>query len=211
MISVDKVLRLAEEEFRFDPRKVCAAFVSVAFPQHAFNRIRTVLLRALGVQIAATSCFAGAVKITGTGSIAQRLSIGPGCYLTGPLHIDLLADVRVGARVYMGYDVALITADHDIGPSSQRCGPRLQGSIEIGDGAWIGSRAVILPGVRVGPGAVVAAGSVVASDVASDTLVAGVPAKMVRALCDDASDEAIAPSNRRGRLTASEPPEHWLS
>jgi len=48
----------------------------------------------------------------------------------------------------------------------------------IGDGAWIGARVIILPGVTVGAGAVIAAGSVVTSDCAPDSLYAGVPAQL---------------------------------
>lgn len=205
MIRLDKLVQVAGVELRMDLRKVGARVVSQVLPQHAFNRVRTLLLRALGVRISATSCFAGAVKITGTGSVPQLLSIGPGCYISGPMHIDLLAAVRIGARVYVGYEVMLITADHEIGPSAQRCGTCVHGAIEIGDGAWIGSRAVILPGVRVGHGAVVAAGAVVTKDVAANTLVAGVPARVVRDLADEAGDEVPAPSERRCRLSAGAP------
>ena len=50
----------------------------------------------------------------------------------------------------------------------------------IGAGAWVGSRATILPGVKVGPGAVIGAGAVVIKDVDAHTLVGGVPAKVMR-------------------------------
>jgi maltose O-acetyltransferase len=181
-----------------DPRRIAVGAVSRLFPQHTFNRTRTVLLRALGVRVAARSCVAGALKITGSGSVPHLLCVGPGCYLTGPLHIDLMAPVRIGARVYVGYEVILITADHEIGPSAQRCGARACGPIDIGDGAWIGSRVVILPGVRIGRGAVVAAGAVVTKDIAPNTLAAGVPARFVR----DLDEEVARLSDRRGQLTA---------
>jgi maltose O-acetyltransferase len=54
--------------------------------------------------------------------------------------------------------------------------------ITIGDGAWLGARSTILPGVTIGAGAVVAAGSVVIGDVAPDVVVAGVPAVVRRQL-----------------------------
>lgn len=207
MSKLNKVLHVFGEEFGVDPRKVGVRIVSQLFPQHSFIRVRTMLLRSLGIRIAPKSCFAGSVKITGFGSVPDLLSIGPECYLTGPLHIDLMASVRIGSHVYMGYEVMLITVDHDLGSSLQRCGPRLQGPIEVGDGAWIGSRAIILPGVRIGRGAVVAAGSVVTKDVAPDTLVAGVPARFVR----DLEEEEVHPSDRRGRLVAEERHRTWLS
>ena len=52
----------------------------------------------------------------------------------------------------------------------------------IGDGCWLGARAVVLPGVRIGAGSIVAAGALVTRDVPPNSLVAGVPAKLVRDL-----------------------------
>jgi maltose O-acetyltransferase len=197
MIQLRKVLRVARQELGFDPRRVGAHAISGILPQHSFNRVRTSLLRTLGLQIAATSCFAGSLHITGTGSVHDLLSVGPGCHITGPLHIDLTAPVRIGARVYMGYDVELLTADHELGGPAQRCGNRVYRAIYIEDGVWIGSRAVILPGVRIGTGSVVAAGAVVTRSVPPHTLVGGVPARSVRDL-----EDAVAGNARRGRLAA---------
>jgi acetyltransferase-like isoleucine patch superfamily enzyme len=75
-----------------------------------------------------------------------------------------------------------LTVDHEIGPSEHRCTNPVMAPIAIGDGAWLASRVLVLPGVTVGKGAVVAAGAVVTRDVAPDTLVAGVPARFVRNL-----------------------------
>lgn len=53
-------------------------------------------------------------------------------------------------------------------------------SVYIGDHVWIGERAMILKGVNIGEGAIIAAGAIVTKDVLSHTLVAGVPAKIVK-------------------------------
>ncbi len=198
MISLRKLMQVAKEEVRVDWRRVGTGFVSSIAPQHSFNRTRTALLRQLGVRIAPTSCFAGPLRITGAGAIRELLTIGPGCHITGPLHVDLVAQVSIGAGVYMGYDIMLLTVDHELGPSAQRCGRLASGPIHIGDGAWIGSRAVILPGVHIGNGAIVASGAVVTHNVAPNALVGGVPAKFVRDL-----DEAPSRGERRGRLTVA--------
>ena len=58
----------------------------------------------------------------------------------------------------------------------------VRGSIRIGDGCWIGSGVTVVSGVTIGTGAVVAAGSVVTKDVPPNSLVAGVPARLVRQL-----------------------------
>jgi maltose O-acetyltransferase len=198
MVELKKLLRVAKEEIGFDPRRVAAHAVSRLFPQHNFSRIRTASLRALGLPIGRRSLFAGAVRITGSGSVADLLSIGPGCHITGPLHIDLAAPVRIGARVYMGYDVMLVTVDHDLDDAAQRCGERVYRPVDIEDGVWLGSRVSVLPGVRIGRGAVVATGAVVTRDVPPNTLVGGVPARFIRNL-----DDAAAGSARHARVTAA--------
>lgn len=186
-----KVLRVLGEELGFDPRRVVAGVVSSALPQNAFSRLRTRLLRAVGVRIGEGSLLGGTLRLTGNGPLRDLLSIGPKCWLTGPVHIDLSAPVTIGARVYMGYDVELLTVDHLTAGAGQRCGPRRYRPLEIGDGVWIGSRAVLLPGVRVGRGSVVAAGAVVTCDVPANVIVGGVPAKVVRHL--DGEDGSGSP------------------
>jgi acetyltransferase-like isoleucine patch superfamily enzyme len=76
----------------------------------------------------------------------------------------------------------VLTTTHDIGPHEQRCHGSRSEPVTIGDGAWIGTRALILPGVHVGAGCVVAAGAVVTDSVPPDSLVGGVPAKVLRTL-----------------------------
>jgi acetyltransferase-like isoleucine patch superfamily enzyme len=79
----------------------------------------------------------------------------------------------------------LLTTGHDLGPHEQRAGELTAAPIVVGDGAWIGARSVVLPGITVGPGAVVAAGSVVTTDCEPDGLYAGVPAVRKRELPTD--------------------------
>jgi maltose O-acetyltransferase len=182
MVSLSKLLHVASEELAFDARRLAAGVVSRALPQNSFSRTRTMLMRSLGLQIGPTTLIAGPVHITGSGSAQDLLSIGHGCYITGPLHIDLSAPVRIGARVYLGYEVSLLTVHHALGGTAQRCGRRIYRPICIEDGVWIGSRAVVLPGVHVGRGSVIAAGAVVHRDVPANVLVGGVPARVMRAL-----------------------------
>jgi len=86
--------------------------------------------------------------------------------------------------VSIGHHVVLVTAAHDLGPSGGRAGPGRALGIVIEDGCWIGARTTILPGVRIGTGSVVAAGSLVAADVPPNKLVGGVPARMIKSLPD---------------------------
>jgi len=75
--------------------------------------------------------------------------------------------------------VVLATIDHDLDPASRR---NHYAPIRICDNAWIGASAVITKGVTIGQNAVVAAGAVVTRDVPANTVVGGVPAKVLRRL-----------------------------
>jgi len=162
------------------PRALVAEMVSGVLPQHTFNLTRTLLLRATGFPIGPGSRIMGQIRVTGRSSRLDMFSIGSDCVITGPLHVDLGAPVRIGDRVHLGHHVALLTVSHEIGPSEERCGGHQCLPVTIEDGAWLGSRVTILPGVTVGAGAVVEHGAVVTRNVAPNTLVGGVPAKMIQ-------------------------------
>jgi acetyltransferase-like isoleucine patch superfamily enzyme len=83
--------------------------------------------------------------------------------------------------------VMLVLSSHPNASRIRSFAPTARGDIVIEADAWIGAGAVILPGVKVGRGAVVGAGSIVTSDVPPLTIVAGQPARQVRALEPDAS------------------------
>lgn len=112
--------------------------------------------------------------------------IGRATYIAdGLMIVEELADrdnVIIGDRVSMGPRVTLVTSSH---PNASRIGPVApvaRGPVVIEDDAWIGANAIILPGVRIGRGAVVGAASVVSRDVAPLTVVAGQPARPLRTL-----------------------------
>ena len=122
------------------------------------------------------------MRITGERNPCRKISIGTSTFISGDLHCDVGDTIHIGNRVHIGHYVSLLTVDHQIGSEHMRAGDRRYGPIEIGDGAWLASRVVVLPGVRIGAAAIVAAGAVVTRDVADNTLVAGVPARLVRNL-----------------------------
>ena len=113
-------------------------------------------------------------------------NIGDEVYIADDLIIvEELAErgnLTIGNRVSIAPRVTLVTSSH---PNSSRIrpfAPVSQGPIVIEDDAWLGAGCVILPGVRIGRGAVVGANSVVAQDVLPLHVVAGQPAKTVREL-----------------------------
>jgi maltose O-acetyltransferase len=181
------VARAAWEEIAlFHPRRVLAEKASGIFPQHTFNRTRTAMLKAAGVRIGPRSLLLGAIRLTGIGDPCRFLTIGEDSIITGPIHADLAAPLSIGNNVRIGHDVSFLTINHEVGTAELRAGTSFFGSIEVGDGVWIASRVTVLPGVKIGNGAIVAAGALVARDVPANTLVAGVPARVMRSLAEGA-------------------------
>jgi maltose O-acetyltransferase len=174
--------RVAFEEVEVLLSRRIFAQIAAGFPPQSFSRTRTALLRRAGMRIGPSSLVQGPIRITGEGNPCEQISIGTFTLVSGSLHCDIGAPLEIGSRVRIGYDVALLTVDHRVGPEAMRSGERKFGAIEIGDGAWLASRVVVLPGTRIGAGAIVAAGSIVTRDVPANTLAAGVPARVVREL-----------------------------
>jgi acetyltransferase-like isoleucine patch superfamily enzyme len=81
-------------------------------------------------------------------------------------------------RALIGHNVVLATLNHDHAPD--RRGDLIPAPIHIGRNVWIGSNSTILQGVTIGDGAIVAAGAVVNKDVAPNTVVGSVPAKIIK-------------------------------
>jgi serine acetyltransferase len=104
------------------------------------------------------------------------ISVGEGSIIGFWATIDGRRGVEIGEHVNLSSEVALWTLQHD--PNDPGFGVR-GGPIVIEDFAWISFRATVLPGVRIGRGAVVAANAVVTRDVEDYAIVAGVPAKVV--------------------------------
>jgi acetyltransferase-like isoleucine patch superfamily enzyme len=117
---------------------------------------------------------------TGDGS---KLSIGDGTAIQFYFHCGAAGRVAIGRNVLMGGRVYITDHDHSYEEPdrSARESSRLNvAPVEIGDGAFLGEGCVILKGVRVGKRAVVAANAVVTHDVPDFTVVAGVPARVVK-------------------------------
>lgn len=104
--------------------------------------------------------------------LGDRNVINFGCLFDGRHYT-----ITTGSDVSIGPEASILTLGHD--PQSPTFADR-GGDVVIGDRAWIAYRAIILPGVTIGEGAVVGAGSVVTKDVPPYTIVAGNPAKVIK-------------------------------
>jgi acetyltransferase-like isoleucine patch superfamily enzyme len=107
---------------------------------------------------------------------AGGLTIGENSVINGNCRLDSRGKLEIGNNVCISHDVFLLTADHNadlIGVLGRNK------KIIIEDYVWIGARAMLLPGVKIGKGAVIAAGAIVTRNVDNLKIVAGVPAKII--------------------------------
>lgn len=146
-------------------------------------------------------CFEETESIRGAFEELIGKPVGDPFYLIPPFYADYGLNITVGRAVHIGYDcmftghgaidiadqvmiapkVSLVTAGHPVEPDKRRAYITAE-PITIDTNVWIGAAATICSGVHVGADAVVAAGAVVIHDVPPATLVAGVPAKVIRHL-----------------------------
>lgn len=113
----------------------------------------------------------------------KRIEIGAGTVIHPHVHIGAIDKVRIGRGVLMASNVYITDHDHDWSdPEAPVITNRraVAAPVEIGNFVWIGERAMVLKGVRVGDGAVIGAGSVVTHDVPARSVVIGAPARVVR-------------------------------
>jgi maltose O-acetyltransferase len=163
-------------------RLVLARLLCAVLPVYTGNRLRAGVLRAAGFTIGPGTFFGDMPGIIGTGDIYTRFSIGGSCWINVGCLFDLSSSITIGDHVALGPQVTVLTSTHVLGSSVRRTGPLQNLPVTIGDGCWLGARCTILPGVTIGQGAVVAAGAMVHRDVPPNTLVAGVPARVIKML-----------------------------
>jgi maltose O-acetyltransferase len=181
--TLSKLVRVTGEELKdLHPLLLLARALLWPLPIFVGGRVRSLALRAIGFQIGPRTILAGMPILIGGKDIYRNLVIHEDCWFNIGCVFDLGARVTIGSRVSIGHEVLLVTSTHQIGTSHHRASVLQRSPITIHDGAWLGARCTIMPGVTVGAGAIVAAGSMVNKDVPANSMVAGVPAQVVKML-----------------------------
>lgn len=106
----------------------------------------------------------------------ENISVGEGTIIGQNAFLDGRAKLEIGKFVDIASDVMIYNSEHNI--NAEDFSPTY-GDVSIGDYCFIGPRVIILPGVKIGKGAIVAAGAVVTKDVEDFKIVGGVPAKEI--------------------------------
>lgn len=135
----------------------------------------TYLRKVLRVSIGKDTHVSMRVFVTGY-PVHANIRIGDNCVINRESYLDGRVGIFIGNNVNVSFQACLLSLHHD---HNQPAFPAIGGPVTIRDHAWIGARAIILPGVTVGEGAVVAAGAVVTRDVGDYEVVGGVPAKKI--------------------------------
>ena len=107
-----------------------------------------------------------------------NIKIGKNVFINACCRFQDQGGIEIGDGVLIGHNVTIATLNHDFNPDKRQC--IIPKSVKIGKNAWIGSDCTILPGVQIGNGAIIGAGSVVTKSVADNTIFAGNPAKLIR-------------------------------
>jgi len=140
-----------------------------------FTAARTITfaLRMSGVRIGGASIFWGMPTLAGPGDISSRLRIGTYCGFNARTYFELDGEITIGDHVAVGQDVMFLTRTYDTSDAEQRGGKTGSAPIVVGNGAWLGARCMIMPGVKIGAGSVVGASVVVTKDVPDNILLMG--------------------------------------
>ena len=110
----------------------------------------------------------------------KNIRVGKNVFINACCKFQDQGGIRIGDNCLIGHNVTLATLNHDFNPDNRTAiYPK---PVRIGNNVWIGSDSTILPGITIGDGAIIGAGSVVTKDVPANTIVAGNPARKMKHL-----------------------------
>ncbi len=109
-----------------------------------------------------------------------NIHVGENFYANFDCVILDVCEVQIGDNCFIAPGVHIYTATHPLHPVERISGKEFGKPVTIGDNVWIGGRAVINPGVKIGNNVVIASGAVVTKDVSDDVVVGGNPARIIK-------------------------------
>lgn len=110
----------------------------------------------------------------------KNIVVGKNVFINSGCHFQDQGGIILKDGALIGHNVVMATLNHDFSPDKR--GTTIPAPIIVGKNVWIGANATILQGVTIGDNSIIAAGAVVTKDVPSNTIVGGVPAKIIKKL-----------------------------
>jgi putative colanic acid biosynthesis acetyltransferase WcaF len=160
-----------------------------------WSYLKTMTLRLFGARVGKGVYFKPGVRI----KFPWYLTIGDYCWIGENVWIDNLAPVTIGSSVCLSQGAYLCTGNHDWSSFNMRL---FRKPITVSDGAWIAAKAVVCPGVTVGSGAVLTAGSVASANVPDWEIHTGNPAAFVKNRVIETNTDENSPLSRLDRSCA---------
>lgn len=142
------------------------------------NGLKSLFLRLLGAKIGRRVVYYPGVRL----GPAHGLQVGDDVDFAWGVIITAGGGVSIGDRTLIGYNSMILSTNHVIPrlPADIYSAGHERKAVSIGNDVWIGAGCIILPGVNIGKGSVIAGGSVVTKDVPPGVVVGGVPAKIIK-------------------------------
>ncbi|SFE99457.1 maltose O-acetyltransferase [Bacillus sp. OV194] len=157
---------------------VCLSIINVLAPTR-FYKLKSLLLKGIGIKCGTNVRIGGKLHILSNNiTFGSNIWIGDNCriYNSPPSKVIIESNVDIAPNC------TICTGTHEIGDENQRAGLGKLGNIVIGKGTWIAINSVIIAGVSIGKGNILAAGSVVTRDSSNNVMLGGVPAKKIKDL-----------------------------
>ena len=108
----------------------------------------------------------------------KNITVGKNVFINACCHFQDHGGVSLGDGCQIGHNVVFATLNHGLAPEDRQT--TYPAPITLGKNVWVGSNSTILQGVTIGDNAVIAAGAVVTKDVPENTIVGGIPARIIR-------------------------------
>lgn len=188
------------EAIEYIYRKISSSFVrryfaaaGAGFYLSRGSRIRGHHRISIGVNFyAGEGLWLECVEVHGTDRFDSKITIGNNVSVSRNVHIAAVDEIIIGNNVLLGSQIIVTDHNHGCygaaGHSSPHQSPHERSlkarKVAIGDNVWIGDGCVILPGVMIGMGSVVAANSVITMDIPKMTIVAGNPGRVIKIYCE---------------------------
>ena len=132
----------------------------------------------------------------------KNIRVGKNVFINSGCKFQDQGGIVIGDGALIGHNVVLATLNHGLGQETRH--DLVPAPIRIGKEVWIGSNSTILPGITIGNGAIVAAGAVVTKNVPENTIVGGVPAKVIRKIAPGtAAENCSQPTQEEARRNNS--------